>query len=64
MVAELNTVRVSVRFHAPSLKVFTADKTRVNIVVGESNGAELLEIKVKDISVYGIQIRALSAPWV
>ena len=41
-----------------TLKILPTDKTGIDVIVGEGDGAELLEVKVKDGSVDCVQVRA------
>ena len=62
MMIHRDAVRIGMRLDASALKVLAADQTGIHVDLGERDGAELLEIEIKQIPVDRVQVGTLSRP--
>ncbi|KUI71225.1 hypothetical protein VM1G_11746 [Cytospora mali] len=61
VVAVLQRVEVGVGFGPPALEVLAAHEARVDVDVGERDGAQLLEVEVQHVAVDGVQVQVVVA---
>ncbi|KUI52661.1 hypothetical protein VP1G_10498 [Cytospora mali] len=61
MVAVLQRVEVGMGFGPPTLEVLAAHEARVDVDVGERDGAQLLEVEVENVAVDRVQVQVVVA---